>query len=83
MVTRETQMSECSVVSELLNANEGWERDAASSDDSIIDRDCKPNGNESESSTEVIITINNCTVLCHVYWFDYCIQKNVRTRAEL
>jgi len=53
MVTRETQMSECSVVSELLNANEGWERDAASSDDSIIDRDCKPNGNESESSTEV------------------------------
>lgn len=66
-------MPECSVVSELLNANEGGERDAFSTDDSIVDRNCKPSGNESKSSTEVIITINNCTVLCHVlniYWCE-------------
>jgi hypothetical protein len=73
MVTRETQMSEYSVVSELLNANEGGERVAFSSDDSTVDGNCKPSGNESDSSTEVTITINNCTVLCHVlnvYWCE-------------
>jgi hypothetical protein len=74
MVSKETQMSECSVASELLNANERGERDAFSSDDSIVDRKCKPSSNESESSTEVIITINNYSVLCCVLNIWWCEQ---------
>ena len=50
-------MSECSVVSELLNANEWGKREFFSSDDSTIDGNCKSSGNESESSTEIIISI--------------------------
>ena len=65
-------MSECSVVSKLLNANEGGERYVFSSNDSIVGGNFKPNGNESESSTEVINTIKNCTPLCCVLNICWC-----------